>query len=149
MILVDSTVWIDLLRKLDTVPVRHLRKLLDLGEATVAPVIVQEVLQGSVNPAAFEKLQRYFAAMPMSGADDAVELMRGNEVFLGEGDWHDPGRPDLLEPLRQHLPVGRWTLQPRLFQEAVVPPHIGVAIGKPRRRINVAVAGDRSNGVGV
>ena len=74
VILVDSTVWIDLLRKLDTVPVRHLRKLLDLGEATVAPVIVQEVLQGSVNPAAFEKLQRYFAAMPMSGADDAVEL---------------------------------------------------------------------------
>lgn len=74
VILVDSTVWIDLLRNFETVPVARLRKLLDLGEATVAPVIVQEVLQGAVNVAAFTKLHRYFAAMPISGADNSVEL---------------------------------------------------------------------------
>jgi len=74
VILVDSTVWIDLLRNLETAPVARLRKLLDLGEATVAPVIVQEVLQGAANTAAFAKLHSYFAAMPMSGTDNPLEL---------------------------------------------------------------------------
>lgn len=74
MVLVDSTVWIDLLRNCETVPVGRLRKLLDAGEATVAPVIVQELLQGAVDAAGFAKLHRYFAAMPMSGADSPLEL---------------------------------------------------------------------------
>jgi predicted nucleic acid-binding protein len=74
VILVDSTVWIDLLRNCETLPVVRLRKLLDAGEATVAPVIVQELLQGASDAAALAKLQRYFTAIPMSGADDALEL---------------------------------------------------------------------------
>jgi predicted nucleic acid-binding protein len=74
VILVDSTVWIDLLRNRKTIPVSRLRKVLDAGEATVAPVIVQEVLQGAANASAFAKLHRYFTAMPMSGANDPVEL---------------------------------------------------------------------------
>jgi len=57
VILVDSTVWIDLLRNCETVPVNRLRKLLDAGEATVAPVIVQELLQGAADAAGFAKLQ--------------------------------------------------------------------------------------------
>jgi predicted nucleic acid-binding protein len=74
VILVDSTVWIDLLRNCETVPVTRLRKLLDAGEATVAPVIVQEVLQGAIDAAGFAKLRRYFVAMPMSGVDNSLEL---------------------------------------------------------------------------
>ncbi len=74
MILVDSTVWIDLLRNGDTVPVSRLRKLLDAGEATVAPVIVQELLQGAADAAGLAKLHRYFTAIPISGAGDSLEL---------------------------------------------------------------------------
>jgi predicted nucleic acid-binding protein len=51
VILVDSTVWIDLLRARQRKPVERLRHLIDLGEAAVAPVIVQEILQGAVEPA--------------------------------------------------------------------------------------------------
>ncbi len=74
MILVDSTVWIDLLRNCETVPVNRLRKLLDAGEATVAPVIVQELLQGAADAAGFAKLQAYFTAIPWSGAENSLEL---------------------------------------------------------------------------
>ena len=74
MILVDSTVWIDLLRNYETVPVSRLRKLLDAGEATVAPVIVQELLQGATDAAGFAKLHRYFTAIPISGAENSLEL---------------------------------------------------------------------------
>ena len=74
MILVDSTVWIDLLRNCETVPVSRLRKLLDAGEATVAPVIVQELLQGAADAAGFAKLYAYFTAIPLSGAENSLEL---------------------------------------------------------------------------
>ncbi len=74
MILVDSTVWIDLLRDCETVPVGRLRKLLDAGEATVAPVIVQELLQGAADAAGFAKLHKYFKGIPLSGAQNSLEL---------------------------------------------------------------------------
>ncbi len=74
MILVDSTVWIDLLRSSETIPVGILRKLLDAGEATVAPVIVQELLQGATDAGGFTKLRRYFTAIPMLGAGNSLEL---------------------------------------------------------------------------
>ncbi len=40
----------------------------------LAPVIVQEVLQGAANASAFDKLYKYFTAMPMSSAEDPTEL---------------------------------------------------------------------------
>jgi len=74
LILVDSTVWIDLLRNCETVPVSRLRTLLDAGEATVAPVIVQELVQGASDAAGFARLQRYFTAIPITGAGNSLEL---------------------------------------------------------------------------
>jgi predicted nucleic acid-binding protein len=74
IVLVDSTVWIDLLRKRSSGAVARLRRLLELGEATAAPVIAQEVLQGAANADAFRALQRYFMTLPLLGADRAVEL---------------------------------------------------------------------------
>jgi predicted nucleic acid-binding protein len=74
VILVDPTVWIDLLRNSETVPVSRLRKLLEAGEATVAPVIVQELLQGATDAAGLAKLHRYFKAIPMSGAENSLKL---------------------------------------------------------------------------
>jgi predicted nucleic acid-binding protein len=74
VILVDSTVWIALLRKQQSVPVARLRKLLELGEAAAAPVIAQEVLQGAANPTAFAKLRKYFTGIPMIGTRRVIDL---------------------------------------------------------------------------
>jgi predicted nucleic acid-binding protein len=88
VVLVDSTVWIDLLRKSETLPVRRLRRLIDMGEATVAPVIVQEVLQGASNQAAFGKLHGSFTAMPMLGADNPLELHVAAGRLYAQARWH-------------------------------------------------------------
>jgi predicted nucleic acid-binding protein len=88
VVLVDSTVWIDLLRKSETLAVRRLRRLINEGEATVAPVIVQEVLQGAADAAAFGKLRGYFTAMPMSGADNPVELHVAAGRLYARARWH-------------------------------------------------------------
>jgi predicted nucleic acid-binding protein len=73
VILVDSAVWIDLLRKRESVPVGRLRKLLELGEAAAAPVIAQEVLQGAANPRACAKLRNYFTGIPLLGTGRSVD----------------------------------------------------------------------------
>ncbi len=64
MVLVDTTVWLDFLRNRDTKPVAKLKKLLQAGEAVIAPVIIQELLQGASSPENFERLRVHFAALP-------------------------------------------------------------------------------------
>jgi len=65
VILVDSTVWIDLLRAVSGKPVVRLRDLLDNGEVAVAPVIVQEILQGAASPESLERLRAHFLSLLM------------------------------------------------------------------------------------
>jgi predicted nucleic acid-binding protein len=65
MVLVDCTVWIDLLRGSSNPPVERLRRLLTQGDACVAGVIVQELLQGAASPAHLERLQARFLALPI------------------------------------------------------------------------------------
>jgi predicted nucleic acid-binding protein len=65
VILVDSTVWIDLLRKRRTKPTAILERLLDLGEAAVTLVIVQEILQGAADASSFERLHAHFLPLPL------------------------------------------------------------------------------------
>lgn len=65
MVLVDTTVWIDLLRGREAAPVSLLKRLLQAGEAATAPVILQELLQGASNPENFERLRKHFAALPL------------------------------------------------------------------------------------
>ena len=50
VVLVDSSVWIDLLRDVQTAQTLALRQLLPKGEAALAPVIYQEILQGAASP---------------------------------------------------------------------------------------------------
>ncbi len=64
MVLVDSSVWIDLLRGRDTAPTRALRELLAADEAGLAPVIYQEILQGAVSADSLAKLRSYFRTLP-------------------------------------------------------------------------------------
>jgi len=87
VILVDSTVWIDLLRIRETMPVARLRKLLDLGEAAASPVIAQEVLQGATNPQSFSKLRKYFMGIPLLGAHRMVELHVAAAELYARARW--------------------------------------------------------------
>lgn len=74
MVLVDSTVWIDLLRGRSTAAVARLRAVIEAEEAAVAPVIVQEVLQGARDEAAFRRLAAHFMVLPMLGTGQPLAL---------------------------------------------------------------------------
>lgn len=66
----------------------RLRKLIDAGEAAVAPVIVQEVLQGATDEAAFGKLHGHFTAIPMLGSDNPIELHVAAGRLYARARWH-------------------------------------------------------------
>ena len=63
--LVDTSVWVSLLRNRDTAACRRLRQVLLEDEAIVCPAIVQELLQGARSPQAFRELERRFSRLPM------------------------------------------------------------------------------------
>lgn len=73
MILVDTSVWIGLLRNTDRPAVEALKRLLN-SETTVGltPLILQEILQGSASAAHFATLRRYFADLPLLEPVDAT-----------------------------------------------------------------------------
>jgi len=73
MYLVDTSVWVDYLRGKATPPVRKLKELL-AGEQIVgvAPIILQEILQGADSDQRFEKWRKYFAGLCCYAPIDAV-----------------------------------------------------------------------------
>ncbi|PIV34299.1 MAG: hypothetical protein COS34_04780 [Lysobacterales bacterium CG02_land_8_20_14_3_00_62_12] len=77
MILVDTSVWVDLLRQSATPPVARLRQLLLDGEALIAPVVLQEILQGARSQAQIERLRWHLLAVPMLPATAATHADAG------------------------------------------------------------------------
>ena len=73
VVLVDSSVWIDLLRDVKTPQTIALRKLLPNREAALTAVIYQEILQGAATPERFTKLKRYFRTLPFLNPAHPVE----------------------------------------------------------------------------
>ena len=62
MYLVDTSVWIDFLRGRKVAHVNTLRTLLEGEEAVgIAPIILQEILQGADSDQRFEKWLEYFS----------------------------------------------------------------------------------------
>jgi predicted nucleic acid-binding protein len=62
MYLVDTSVWIDFLRGRNVAHVTVLRALLEGDEIVgVAPIVVQEILQGADSEERFEKWLQYFS----------------------------------------------------------------------------------------
>ena len=73
MYLVDTSVWIDFLRARKASHVEALKTLLEGVEIVgVAPIILQEVLQGAESEARFEKWRKYFRDLFCYVADDPV-----------------------------------------------------------------------------
>lgn len=64
MTLVDTTVWVDLLRATRTAAADKLRRLLARNEAALAPVIYQELLQGAASPEKLESLKDHLLPLP-------------------------------------------------------------------------------------
>lgn len=64
MILIDTSVWIDFLKKKPTPQVQRLRELLSQQQAAITPVIYQEILQGAKSPDDFLRLRDYFRSLP-------------------------------------------------------------------------------------
>lgn len=73
VILVDSSVWIDLLRDVQTPQTLVLRELLPRREAALTAVIYQEILQGAASPERFTKLKRYFRTLPFLNPAHPIE----------------------------------------------------------------------------
>ena len=74
MILIDTSVWIDLFRYRKTRPTNRLRMLLDEGGGFgVTPIIVQEILQGAADQREFTLLNDYFSTQRMLMPDDALQ----------------------------------------------------------------------------
>jgi predicted nucleic acid-binding protein len=83
VVLVDSSVWIDLLRGRATPPVDALHRLIASDEAALAPVIYQEILQGAASPERFAKLRKYFASLPFLLPTHPVETYaRAAELYV-------------------------------------------------------------------
>lgn len=73
MYLVDTSVWIDFLRARKASHVDALKTLLEGEEIVgIAPIILQEVLQGAESEARFEKWRKYFLDLFCYVADDPV-----------------------------------------------------------------------------
>lgn len=73
VVLVDSSVWIDLLRDVQTPQTFALRELLSRREAALTAVIYQEILQGAATPERFTRLKRYFRTLPFLNPAHPIE----------------------------------------------------------------------------
>jgi predicted nucleic acid-binding protein len=74
MILVDTSVWVDYLRGRATLQVRSLKSLLSADEIVgIAPIILQEILQGADSAARFESWRKYFTDLFCYVPRDPVE----------------------------------------------------------------------------
>ncbi len=63
--LVDAAVWIDWIRGRETVATRLLDIALDKGDVVLAPVIVQELLQGARDEPSLDELKAMLSGQPM------------------------------------------------------------------------------------
>lgn len=73
MYLVDTSVWVDYLRGTETQAVGLLKKLLAGDEIVgVAPVILQEILQGADSEERFERWRKYFTELCCYAPADPV-----------------------------------------------------------------------------
>jgi predicted nucleic acid-binding protein len=77
MILVDTSVWVDLFRERRTKSAVRLRGLLDeQRRLAVTPVILQEILQGAADEREFSLLDEYFSSQSMLLLQDPLDTHR-------------------------------------------------------------------------
>ena len=88
MILVDSSVWIDLLNNVVTEPVRRLRELIPTTPLLIGDLILYEVLQGFRTDAQarlVERSLRRFEAVPLIDPELAVKAAANYRLLRSRG----------------------------------------------------------------
>ena len=87
MVLVDSSVWIDLLREDNTAQAVALRHLIQVDAAMLAPTIYQEVLQGAKSAVELDELRKYFSTLPLLVAAHPVRLHEAAAELYASCRW--------------------------------------------------------------
>lgn len=88
MILVDSSVWIDYFRGIQTQKTERLEQLLYGAEIAVGDLVIMEVLQGFVEEKAFEEAKRLFgklAVIDIGGRAIAVQAATNFRYLRSQG----------------------------------------------------------------
>ncbi len=88
MILVDSSIWIDYFRGVDTPQVDRLDALLGREPLAVGDIILAEVLQGFVGDRDFNQALRMmtsFAVIEIAGRDIAIQAARNFRALRARG----------------------------------------------------------------
>jgi predicted nucleic acid-binding protein len=88
MVIVDSSVWIDLLRKRETSETIAFERLAAEEEIGLGDLVLYEVLQGVTPANRIEKVKSYmlnFDVFTMGGRDLALEAVRNAHVMRARG----------------------------------------------------------------
>lgn len=94
MILVDTSVWVDWLRRGNRPATLALDRLIDEGEIAMAPVVLQELLQGARGEAQLAELRTYFERLPM--------LMPSGKTYADAGELYARCRWTGITPRSPH-----------------------------------------------
>lgn len=94
MILVDTSVWVDWLRRGNRPATLALDRLIDEGEIAMAPVVLQELLQGARGEAQLAELRRYFEVLPL--------LMPSSRTYADAGELYARCRWAGITPRSPH-----------------------------------------------
>jgi len=82
MILVDTSVWIDFFRGIESPERYRLRDLIESGdEISIAGIILTEILQGTRNDDEFETLRRYFANVAVHNPGSAKTYIDAAQLY--------------------------------------------------------------------
>ncbi len=73
-ILVDTSVWIDFFKGVDSPGSMYLKSNLDISLIATCPTVIQEVLQGASNDAQFKKLKNFFLNLLHLPANSGVDI---------------------------------------------------------------------------
>ena len=108
VIVVDTTVWIDLLNARDTPHVRHLNALVGAGEIVIGDLMLCEILQGLKNERSAREVEgwlRRFDIVSMAGDAIAVAAARNFRMLRSRGI-----------TIRQTIDlfIGTWCIENRL-----------------------------------
>jgi len=88
MVIVDSSVWIDLLRKRETPETIVFKRVAASEDIGLGDLILYEVLQGVSPPRRLQKIGRYlmtFRIFPMGGRSLVLDAIRNVQVLRTHG----------------------------------------------------------------
>ncbi|MGV3549993.1 type II toxin-antitoxin system VapC family toxin [Rhizobium sp.] len=88
MIAVDTSIWIDVFRRVDNAGTRKFRSIAPNGDIVLGDVVLMELLQGARDDLHARRIQEYLAEFDerrMFEAGTAVKVARNFRILRGKG----------------------------------------------------------------